>query len=132
MVWQVGVVQVGQAFPFWVRHQTVLRMKVSTALPASLVGLVPGSEVAVAPRPRRTLAQQNALQSGDVQATAAAALEEQADHTDVCLRLQVKLSSLSMSETGLVSVNLVLLRIHYCWDICQLLVVAAHVPGLHV
>ena len=97
MVWQVGVVQLGQAFPFWVRHQTVLRMKVSTALPASLVRLVPGSEVAVAPRPRRTLAQQNALQSSDVQTTApaaaAAAQEEEADQTDVCLRLQVKLSS---------------------------------------
>ena len=94
-MWQVGVVQVGQAFPFWVRHQTVLRMKVSTALPASLVRLVPGSEVAVAPRPRRTLAKQNALQSSDVQTTApaAAAQEEEAHQTDVCLRLQVKVSS---------------------------------------
>lgn len=42
---QVGLVRVGQPFPFWVRNQTQLRLKVSAAVPADLVRLVPGSEV---------------------------------------------------------------------------------------
>ena len=49
---QVGVVRVGQPFPFWVRSQMQLILKVSAAVPADLVRLVVGAEVAVAPRPR--------------------------------------------------------------------------------
>lgn len=66
----------------------MLQMKVSTALPAALVRLAVGAEVAIAPRPRRTLAQQHALESSDVQAAADATTDEVADHPDTCLRLQ--------------------------------------------
>lgn len=50
---QVGVVAVGQPFPFWVRKNTMLTLRVSAAVPADLVRLVHGSEVYVAPRPRQ-------------------------------------------------------------------------------
>ena len=49
---QVGVVRVGQPFPFW-RGATQLNLRVSAAVPADLVRLAAGSEVAVAPRPRQ-------------------------------------------------------------------------------
>ena len=49
---QVGVVAVGQPFPVWVNAQTALTLKVSAAVPADLVRLVLGAEMAVAPRPR--------------------------------------------------------------------------------
>ncbi|KAL3142931.1 hypothetical protein ABBQ38_003216 [Trebouxia sp. C0009 RCD-2024] len=85
---QVGVVQTGQAFPFWVRHQSVLYLKVTTAHPASLVRLVAGAEVAVAPRPRRALHQQSMMSEADLNATPAAASKEQPQCGDVWLRLQ--------------------------------------------
>ena len=44
--------RVGQPFPFW-RGATQLNLRVSAAVPADLVRLVAGSEVAVAPRPRQ-------------------------------------------------------------------------------
>lgn len=86
---QVGVVQTGQAFPFWVRHQIVLYLKVTTAHPASLVRLVAGAEVAVAPRPRHALHQQSMVSETDLNATLAAASLEQQQCGDVWLRLQV-------------------------------------------
>lgn len=104
------MVQVGVAFPFWVRQQTMLQMKVSTALPASLVRLAAGAEVAVAPRPRRTLAQQNALQASHAQMasaadadTVAAALSDTPEQPDICLRLQVRL------------LRIYILLCHCCW-----------------
>ena len=87
---QVGVVQAGQAFPFWARQQTKLLLKVTTAHPASLVQLVRDSEVAVAPRPRRTLAQQNVLKDTDLK-SAPASSEQESAGPDTWLRLQVKL-----------------------------------------
>jgi len=87
---QVGVVQAGQAFPFWARQQTKLLLKVTTAHPASLVQLVRDSEVAVAPRPRRTLAQQNVLKDTDLKSAPASSQQESAG-PDTWLRLQVKL-----------------------------------------
>lgn len=87
---QVGVVQTDQAFPFWVRQQTVLLLKVTTAHPASLVRLVPGAEVAVAPRPRRPFVQHNVLKDTDLNAAPAACQQEPAC-TDTWLRLQVRL-----------------------------------------
>lgn len=48
----MGMVAVGQPFPFWVKGQTALHLKASSAVPADLVRLQPGCEVAVAPRPR--------------------------------------------------------------------------------
>ena len=87
---QVGVVQAGQAFPFWARQQTKLLLKVTTAHPASLVQLVRDSEVAVAPRPRRTLAQQNILKDTDLK-SAPASSEQESAGSDTWLRLQVKL-----------------------------------------
>jgi hypothetical protein len=43
----------GQPFPFWVRGQSVLTLRVSMAKPEAMVRLAPGVEVSVAPRPRR-------------------------------------------------------------------------------
>jgi len=73
-----------------VRQQTVLRLKVTTAHPASLVRLVSGAEVAVAPRPRRALTHQNVLKDTDVNHAAASA-QPGAEETaaDTWLRLQV-------------------------------------------
>lgn len=87
---QVGVVQAGQAFPFWARQQTKLLLKVTTAHPASLVQLVRDSEVAVAPRPRRTLAQQSLLKDTHLK-SAPASLHQESGGPDTWLRLQVKL-----------------------------------------
>lgn len=87
---QVGVVQAGQAFPFWARQQTKLLLKVTTAHPASLVQLARDSEVAVAPRPRRALAQQNVLRDTDLKSAPASSQQESAG-PDTWLRLQVKL-----------------------------------------
>ncbi|BDA47966.1 probable peroxisome biogenesis factor 1 [Coccomyxa sp. Obi] len=49
---QVGVVSVGQPFPFWVRGQSVLTLRVATARPEPVVRLALGAEVSVAPCPR--------------------------------------------------------------------------------
>ncbi|KAA6429601.1 MAG: peroxisome biogenesis 1-like [Trebouxia sp. A1-2] len=84
---QVGVVQAGQAFPFWARQQTKLLLKVTTAHPASLVQLARDSEVAVAPRPRRALAQQNVLRDTDLKSAPASSQQESAG-PDTWLRLQ--------------------------------------------
>lgn len=53
-VWrQVGVVSLGQQFPFWVRGQSVLTLTVAAAAPEHVVRLARGLELSVAPRPRR-------------------------------------------------------------------------------
>ena len=83
------MVQTGQAFPFWVRQQSVLYLKVTTAHPASLVRLVTGAEVAVAPRPRRALHQQNQVAEADLNRESAAASQEQQQGGECWLRLQV-------------------------------------------
>lgn len=49
----MGMISVGQPFPFWVRDQTPLRLKASSAVPADLVRLAAGVEIAVAPRVRQ-------------------------------------------------------------------------------
>ena len=49
---QVGVVSVGQPFPFWVRGQSALTLRVATARPEPVVRLALGAEVSVAPCPR--------------------------------------------------------------------------------
>ena len=81
------MVQSGQPFPFWVRQQSVLQLKVTSAEPASLVRLVAGAEVAVLPRPRHTLAQQNVLK--DAVVTGSPAPEHTSERPDTWLRLQV-------------------------------------------
>ncbi|KAK9837165.1 hypothetical protein WJX81_007626 [Elliptochloris bilobata] len=48
---QVGVVRAGQAFPVWVRGAQLF-LRVTSTAPAPVVRLVPGAELAVAPRPR--------------------------------------------------------------------------------
>lgn len=50
---QVGVLKVGQYFPFWINHQSVLHLKVASTEPTELVKLGIGLELAVAPRPRK-------------------------------------------------------------------------------
>ena len=52
-IMQLGVVSVGQPFPFWAGRQTPLFLRVATAEPAPLVRLTRGLELAVAPRPRK-------------------------------------------------------------------------------
>ena len=42
----------GQPFPFWMRGQAVLILKVASAAPDDVVRLAPGAEVSIAPRPR--------------------------------------------------------------------------------
>lgn len=49
---QVGVVCKGRPFPFWMRGQAVLTLRVVTAAPNDVVRLAPGAEVSIAPRPR--------------------------------------------------------------------------------
>ena len=66
------MVRVGQPFPFWVRSQMQLILKVSAAVPADLVRLVAGAEVAVAPRPRS----RPPAPGGGILAPAEAAAEE--------------------------------------------------------
>eukprot|EP00208_Stichococcus_sp_RCC1054_P007212 CAMPEP_0206141208 /NCGR_PEP_ID=MMETSP1473-20131121/12132_1 /ASSEMBLY_ACC=CAM_ASM_001109 /TAXON_ID=1461547 /ORGANISM="Stichococcus sp, Strain RCC1054" /LENGTH=672 /DNA_ID=CAMNT_0053535677 /DNA_START=68 /DNA_END=2082 /DNA_ORIENTATION=+ len=61
---QMGMIAVGQPFPFWVKGQTALRLKASSAVPADIVRLQPGSEVAVAPRLRARKDPQASLLGG--------------------------------------------------------------------
>ena len=49
---QVGVVCKGVPFPFWLRGQAVLTLRVVSAAPEDVVRLAPGAEVSIAPRPR--------------------------------------------------------------------------------
>lgn len=49
---QVGVVCKGIPFPFWMRGQAVLTLRVVSADPDDVVRLAPGAEVSIAPRPR--------------------------------------------------------------------------------
>ena len=50
---QVGLLETGQSFPFWIRNQTVLHLRVAIAEPDGVVKLGMGTELAVAPRPRQ-------------------------------------------------------------------------------
>ena len=52
VVVQVGVVCKGVPFPFWMRGQAVLTLRVVSAAPADVVRLAPGAEVSIAPQPR--------------------------------------------------------------------------------
>lgn len=88
---QVGVVSKGHPFIFFVRGRTVLRLKVAAAEPASLVRLVPGAEVAVAPRPR--VARQ-AHRAGPLAPAAAHGEEPETEELpEIWLRVQVKAMS---------------------------------------
>ena len=48
----MGVVCKGEPFPFWMRGQALLILKVASAAPDDVVRLAPGAEVSIAPRPR--------------------------------------------------------------------------------
>ena len=65
----------GQPFPFWVRQQTPLYLKVATAEPAPLVRLTRGLELSVVPRPRKR-AQQSVADTGEAGSTAESAPQE--------------------------------------------------------
>ena len=60
---QVGVVSVGQHFPFWVRQQAPILLCVSAAEPGPVAYLGRGAEVSVAPRPRANPAVQRPVTS---------------------------------------------------------------------
>ena len=85
---QVGVVSKGHPFIFFVRGRTVLRLKVAAAEPASLVRLVPGAEVAVAPRPR--VARQAHRAGPLVPAAAHGEEPENEELPEIWLRVQVR------------------------------------------
>ena len=78
--------ELDQPFPFWVRKQIKLLLKVTTAHPGSLVRLVAGSEVAVAPRPRRHFGQQAVITDSEFKHDGVSENDEPAD---TWLRLQV-------------------------------------------
>ena len=102
-VLQIGVVSKGQPFIFFVRGRTVLRLKVAAAEPASLVRLVPGAEVAVAPRPR--VARQ-AHRAGPLVPAAAHGEDPQGEEVpEIWLRVQVR-------DPGAVSEHVLMM-----WDI---------------
>jgi len=90
---------VGQPFPFW-RGSTQLNLRVSAAVPADLVRLVAGSEVAVAPRPRLrpSAPRDGALEARNEQT--AEATEETAS-SPIWLRVQVRTPVGSTFRTGL-------------------------------
>lgn len=52
-LFQVGVLASGQEFPIWIRNNIQLRLRVTSTSPAPLVRLVPGTELAVAPKQRK-------------------------------------------------------------------------------
>ncbi|GAQ77615.1 Peroxisome biogenesis factor 1 [Klebsormidium nitens] len=51
---QVGVLASGQEFPIWIRNTIQLRLRVTSTSPAPLVRLVQGTELAVAPKQRKS------------------------------------------------------------------------------
>lgn len=51
---QVGVLCSGQLFPVWVQGQNVLRLHVISTSPNQVVRLVPGTELIIAPKPRKS------------------------------------------------------------------------------
>ena len=88
--------RVGQPFPFW-RGATQLNLRVSAAVPADLVRLAAGSEVAVAPRPRIRPAAASA--SGGVAVETGALSSQEGQQLDVegiaiWLRIQVHTAQL--------------------------------------
>jgi Peroxisome biogenesis factor 1, N-terminal len=83
---QVGVVAVGQPFPFWVRSKAMLTLRVSAAVPTDLVRLVGGCEVYVAPRPRQ---QGTAAAAPGSSSTAAGVGPPAESPAPVWLRIQV-------------------------------------------
>lgn len=54
---QIGLACVQQPLPIWIRGQTPIHMRPVQCMPAGLVRLAPGSEVSIAPRPRKTVQQ---------------------------------------------------------------------------
>ena len=91
----MGVVRIGQPFPFW-RGATQLNLRVSAAVPADLVRLVAGSEVAVAPRPRLRPAvlHDGALMKDDEQTAEGA---EKSNDIPIWLRVQVRSAACSVN-----------------------------------
>jgi hypothetical protein len=90
---QVGVVEVGRPFPFWVRGQALLTLQVAAAAPAAVVRLTRGAEVAVAPRPRARPQQHAGLPSGALAEAAGKALAAGPSAPCAWLRLQARCSA---------------------------------------
>ena len=124
---QVGVVQLGQAFPFWARKQIKLLLKVSTAHPASLVRLRSGSEIAVAPRPRRHLGHQPVIKDSDLK-QAMMSTEQDDEHEDTWLRLQVCSYGSSMTDAAGISGRMcsIIVRLHLVQYSC------CSMPSVHL
>lgn len=102
---QVGMVAVGQPFPFWVHGKTMLTLKVSAAVPADLVRLVHGCEVYVAPRPRQRTAP--TVPNGSAAGTAQPPGRAAEPLPPVWLRIQVRLSGGGFGKAVLHSIPLV-------------------------
>eukprot|EP00899_Mesostigma_viride_P012537 jgi/Mesvir1/21284/Mv21678-RA.2 len=68
---QVGVLEQGQRFPFWVRRKTLLHLRAVAMEPATLVKLVRGAELFVAPVSRVSAASQATEQAADRQVSGA-------------------------------------------------------------
>ncbi len=74
----------GEPFPFWMRGQALLVLKVASAAPDDVVRLAPGAEVSIAPRPR--VRKQQA--SGNAQSVPAAQ-DEKPELPPAWFRIQV-------------------------------------------
>ena len=112
---QVGVVTVGQPFPFWVRGQSVLTLRVATARPEPVVRLALGAEVSVAPCPRVKPQAQAEMNGATVDAQPAAS-----SAPATWLRIQVSTSIASLpTSISCLSISILLhvtLDIILCWQ----------------
>ncbi|KAK9907564.1 hypothetical protein WJX75_006024 [Coccomyxa subellipsoidea] len=101
---QVGVVSVGQPFPFWVRGQSVLTLRVATARPEPVVRLSLGAEVSVAPCPRVKPQAQAEMNGATVDAQPAASSAPatwlRIQDPDEGLRLELRLHGRVLEEAG--------------------------------
>lgn len=83
----------GAPFPFWMRGQALLILKVSTAAPDDVVRLAPGAEVSIAPRPRV-----RKQQASDTPTAMPAAQDKESSLPSAWFRIQVHLTRLCHAQ----------------------------------
>ena len=81
---QVGVVCKGEPFPFWMRGQALLILRVATTAPDEVVRLAAGTEVSIAPRPRA-----RKQQAGEAPTAVPAAQAQGPSSSSAWFRIQV-------------------------------------------